>query len=169
MYPPQPQPKKSNRGLIIGCSIAAAVLLLICGGVGVALYIGAHKAGDALQSAGTAAAATTAATEFCTDVISQQYDAAYQLLSTAEQGRVGTESQFATRAAALDTSDGTVDTCEPDSSQILATVSSDGKSATAKFNVGRSNATSPGIGNITLVYEDNTWKIDGVDAALKLI
>jgi hypothetical protein len=104
---PQQQKKSSKRGWIIGCSIAAVVVLLICGGIGVALYIGAQTAGNALKSTGQAALAATQFELFCTDFETQDYGSAYQLLSSGAQGRES-QAQFATHQAALDTSDGMI-------------------------------------------------------------
>lgn len=164
---PQQQPKKSRRGWIIGCSIAAVVVLLICGGIGVALVIGAQTAGNALQTKAQQLAATGIATAFCGDFVATSYTDAYQLLSKAEQARVGTPDQFATHAGTLDTSDGQVTGCEPDTSNPLATIN--GNNATVKFTVQRSNQTGTATGTIRLVHEDNTWKIDGADSSLTLL
>lgn len=170
--PPQyqpPQPKKSKKGWIIGCSIAALVVLLACGGIGVALYIGANKAADAVKSTGQASLASAQVVLLCTAFEAQDYNSAYQLLSTAEQGRVGTPDQFAQRADAQDTSAGTVVGCQPTDSPPLASISSDGKSATLKIAVQRSDQTGTSSGTVRLVLENDTWKIDGADSALKLL
>lgn len=172
-YPPQQPPypqqpvKKSNRGWIIGCSIAAVVVLLICGGVGVALYIGGRAAGDKLQSAGNQITVTAQVTLFCTDVATQNYGSAYQLLSSAKQGSAS-QDQFTTHAAALDSSDGSVTTCDIDPSHTLSTVSSDGKSATVQLQVARGSNANLATGTMTLVYENSEWKVDSADSALKL-
>ena len=168
-YPQQPQPKKSKKGWIIGCSIAALVVLLACGGIGVALYIGANKAADAVKSTGQASLASAQVVLLCTAFEAQDYNSAYQRLSTAEQGRVGTPDQFAQRADALDTSAGTVVGCQPTDSPPLASISSDGKSATLKIEVQRSDQTGTSSGTVRLVLENDTWKIDGADNALTLL
>lgn len=162
------QPKKSNRGWIIGCSIAAVVVLLICGGIGVALYIGAQKAADAITTTGQGTLAAGQVLIFCTDFESQDYNGVYQLLSSAEQGRVGTPEQFAQRAATLDVSAGMVSGCQPTGNPPIASVSSDGKSATIKVEVVRSNQTGTASGTIRLVLENGAWKIDSADSSLKL-
>jgi hypothetical protein len=166
LYPQQPV-KKSNRGWIIGCSIAAAVVLLICGGVGIALYIGAQKAGDTLKSAGNQITAAAQVSLFCTDVESQDYGSAYQLLSSAKQSSASQE-QFTTHAAALDTSDGDVTNCTIDPNHTLPTISGDGKTATAQLQVARGSNANLATGTMTLVYENSQWKIDSADSALKL-
>ncbi|HEY7341859.1 MAG TPA: hypothetical protein VH591_13335 [Ktedonobacterales bacterium] len=167
--PPQypQQPKKSRRGWIIGCSIVAVVVVLICGGIGVALVIGAQTAGNVLQTKAQQLAATGIATAFCGDYVTTSYTDAYQLLSKAEQARVGTPDQFATHAGTLDTSDGQVTGCEPDTNNPLATIN--GNNATVKFTVQRSNKTGTATGTIKLVHEDNTWKVDGADSSLTLL
>ncbi len=143
-------------------------MLLICGGIGAVLYIGAQRAGTAISSAGNQLAAATQVGLFCTDFMSQDYGSAYQLLSTAEQGRVS-QTTFATREAALDTSAGNVATCTLDSSHPLPTISSDGKSATAQVQVARGDNASLATGTVSLVYEDGAWKIDSADSSLKLL
>jgi hypothetical protein len=167
--PPQypQQPKKSNRGWIIGCSIAAVVVLLICGGVGVALYIGAQTAGNAIKSTGQSALAAAQVGFFCTDIMSQDYGSAYQLLSSSAQGSQS-QAQYATHAQALDASDGTVDTCTMDTNHPLPTLSGDGKTATAQVQVARGENANLTTGTIKLVYENDQWKIDSADSSLKL-
>ncbi len=163
---PQP-PKKSNRGWIIGCSIAAVVVLLICGGVGVALYIGAQTASNALKNGGNAITAAAQVTLFCTDFETQDYGSAYQLLSSGEQGRQS-QSQFTTHQAALDASDGDVATCTIDPNHALPSISSDSKTATAQMQVARGENANLATGSVTLVYENGQWKIDSADSSLKL-
>ena len=168
-YPQQPQqPKKSNRGWIIGCSIAAVVLLLICGGVGVSFVIGAQKAADAVKSSGNAITAAAQVTLFCSDFETQDYGSAYQLLSAAAQGRQS-QSQFATHQAALDTSDGMVATCTIDPNHALPSISSDGKTATAQIQVARGDNANLATGALQLVYEGGQWKVDTADSSLKLL
>ncbi len=164
---PQQQPKKSRRGWIIGCSIAAVVLILICSGIGVAVYIGAQTAGNALKNSGNALTASTQVELFCTDFQTQDYGSAYQLLSSAAQGHES-QSQFATHQAALDTSDGTVATCTIDPNHVLPSISSDGKTATAQVQVARGDNASLTTGTVKLVYESGQWKIDSADSSLKL-
>ncbi|HKW23377.1 MAG TPA: hypothetical protein VJO13_18490 [Ktedonobacterales bacterium] len=167
--PPQypQQPKKSNRGWIIGCSIAAVVVLLICGGVGVALYIGAQTASTALKNGGNAITAAAQVTLLCTDFETQDYGSAYQLLSSGAQGRES-QAQFTTHQAALDTSDGNVATCTIDPNHALPSISSDSKTATAQVQVARGENANLATGTVKLVYENNQWKIDSADSSLKL-
>ena len=167
--PPQypQQPKKSNRGWIIGCSIAAVVVLLICGGVGVALYIGAQTASNALKNGGNALTAATQVALFCTDFQTQDYGSAYQLLSSGAQGSQS-QSQFTTHQAALDTSDGDVATCTIDPNHALPNISSDSKTATAQVQVARGENANLATGTVKLVYEDNQWKIESADSSLNL-
>jgi hypothetical protein len=164
---PQQQPKKSNRGWIIGCSIAAVVVLLICGGIGVALYIGAQTASNAIKNGGNAITAAAQVTLFCTDFETQDYGSAYQLLSSGAQGRES-QSQFTTHQAALDTSDGNVATCNIDPNHALPSISSDSKTATAQMQVARGENANLATGTVKLVYENNQWKIDSADSSLKL-
>jgi hypothetical protein len=172
-YPQQPpppypqQPKKSNRGWIIGCSIAAVLVLLICSGVTAAIVIAGRTAGDKLQSAGNQITAAAQVTLFCTDVESQDYGSAYQLLSSAKRGSTS-QTEYATHAAALDTSNGDITTCTIDPNHTLPTINSDGKSAIAQMQVARGENANLATGSIQLVYENGQWKIDSADSSLKL-
>lgn len=164
---PQQQQKSSKRGWIIGCSIAAVVVLLICGGIGVALYIGAQTASNAIKNGGNAITAAAQVTLFCTDFETQDYGSAYQLLSSGAQASQS-QSNFTTHQAALDTSDGDVATCTIDPNHALPSISSDNKTATAQVQVARGDNSNLTTGSIKLVYEDNQWKIDSADSSLKL-
>lgn len=148
--------------------LALLALLLLCGGVGAAVYIGVQKAGDALGTTFSAAQAAKQVGFFCTYIETQNYSMAYHLLSTVKQGNVS-ESDFAAHATALDASDGWVVTCAIDSDHQQPTLSSDGKSATAWIQVARSDNAKIVKGAMQLVFEDGEWKIDSADASLKLL
>ena len=167
-YPQQQPPKKSNKGWIIGCSIAAVVVLLACGGIFAAVVIAGRAAGAQLQSTGTQLTTVSQVTLFCTAFESQDYGSAYQLLSSAQQGRIS-QADFSTHAAALDTSDGEVTTCTIETNHPLPTISSDGKTATAQMQVARGSNANLATGTVKLVLEDGVWKIDSADASLKLL
>src|SRR5690349_16889759 len=83
----QPQQKHSGRGEVIGWYIAATVLMLICVGAGLALYIGPQLAKDAIRSGAAAIGASSQVSQFCDDYRLQDYGDAYQHLSAAAQGR----------------------------------------------------------------------------------
>ncbi len=147
--------------------IAILALLLLCGGVGAAVYIGVQKAGDALRTTVSAAQAAKQVGFFCTYVESQNYRMAYHLLSAVKQGNVS-ESDFATHAAALDKRDGWVVTCAIATDHPDPTISGDGKSATARIQVARSDNAKIVNGAMKLVFEDSAWKIDSADSSLTL-
>jgi hypothetical protein len=174
LYPQQPQyaqqapqqPKKSSKkGWIIGCSIAALVVLLACGGIGVALYIGAQKAADAVQSGASAVTAAAQVTLYCTDIEEQQYGSAYQLLSKSAQGS-HTQQEYTTLMQSLDTNAGQVATCNMDPNHTLPSIN--GNTATAQVQVARGDNANLATGSVKLVLEDNQWKIDSADSSLKL-
>ena len=77
------------------------------------------------------------------------------------------ELRFA--STALDDSDGWVVTCAIAADHPHPTISGDGKSATLKIAVQRSDQTGTSSGTVRLVLENDTWKIDGADSALKLL
>jgi hypothetical protein len=165
MPPPQPQ-KSSNRGLFIGCGIALAVVLLLCGGVGVAGYFGLLKLGDAAKNIGTAATASLVVTEFCTDMQSQNYGQAYQVLSSNVQSQQ-TQAQFVKAMQDRDTADGAIQLCTESQSDALPTVS--GSTATIQIQVARGDSNNVKTGTLTLVQEGNDWKVDGSDSSLGLL
>ena len=148
--------------------IAVLALVLLCGGVGAAVYSGVQKTGDAIITSLTEAQAARQVGFFCTYVVTQNYSMAYHLLSAAKQGNVS-ESDFATHAAALDESDGWAVTCAIAADHPHPTISDDGKSATAWIQVARGENAKIVSGAMKLVLEDSEWKIDSADAALKLL
>lgn len=171
----QPSPPKHRYTHSTGVSkngyyaiIAAALLLLICAGAGVAIFIGAQKAKEAVQSNVAALAASAKVRLFCQNYELQTYGSAYQMLSKAAQGRTS-QTQFASRQAAVDVSAGSVVTCTVDSDHSRPSISSDGKTATAWLQVVRGTNAQLTTGTLTLVYEDSEWKIDSADSSLKLL
>lgn len=164
----QPQQKSSERSEVIGWAIAATLLLLICIGASVALYIGVQKAKDVVHSNVAALAASAKARAFCQSYEARDYDTAYQILSKAAQGRTSL-TQFTSHQMAVDTSMGNVMSCTMNSAHSPPILSSDGKAATAWIQVVRGANTKPITGTLTMVYEDNTWKIDSADSALTLL
>ncbi len=165
-YAPPMQPQKSsNRGLLIGCGIALVVVLLICGGIGIAGYIGAQRAGDAVKNIGTAATAALVVTEFCGEMQTQEYGQAYQDLSSNVQSKQ-TQDQFVKAMQDKDTKDGAVQLCSPVSSDALPNIS--GSTATIQIQVARGDANNVKTGTLTLVQQGNDWKVDSADSSLDL-
>jgi uncharacterized protein HemX len=171
----QPSPPKHRNAPSAGVSnggwyaiIAAALLLLICAGAGVAMYIGAQKAKDVATYNVAALSASAKARQFCQNYELQTYGPAYQMFSKAAQGRVS-QTQFASRQAAVDASAGNVVTCTVDSDHSRPSVSSDGKTATIRLQVVRGPNAQLTTGTLTLVYEDSEWKVDSADSSLKLL
>jgi hypothetical protein len=164
----QPRQKSSGRRDIIVWCIAAALLLLICVGAGVALYIGPQMAKDAIRSGAAAIGAASRVSQFCSDHRSQDYGDAYQHLSAAAQGRTS-QTTYVAHQQALDESAGAVTTCTIDSNHTMPSMSNDGNTATAQIQVARGTNAKPTTGTLTLVYEDDTWKIDSADSSLMLL
>jgi hypothetical protein len=152
---------------IIGCTISALALLILCGGVGLALYIGVQTAGDALKASFTAAKAARQAGSFCSYVELQDYSTVYDMLSTVKQGSTS-QSDFARHAAVLDASAGAVVTCTIDPNQPQPTISGDGKRATVRVQVARGDNANLAHGTMKLILENDEWKIDSADSSLKL-
>lgn len=167
-YVQQPQQKDSERSEVIQWAIAAMLLILICVGAGVALYIGPQMAKDAIRSGAAAIGAASQVGHFCGAYRSQDYVSAYQLLSAAAQGRTS-QTKYVSHQQALDESAGAVTTCTIDSNHKMPSISSDGNTATAQIQVARGANAKPTTGTLTLIYEHDTWKIDSADSSLTLL
>ncbi|HEY7341858.1 MAG TPA: hypothetical protein VH591_13330 [Ktedonobacterales bacterium] len=165
---PQPRRKSSERSEVIKWAIAATLLILICVGASVAIYIGVQKGKDIVHSNVAALAVSAKVRAFCQSYETRNYDAAYQLLSKAAQGRAS-PTWFTSHQTAVDASAGNVMSCTMDSDHSLPSLSSDGKIATAWIQVVRGANAKPATGTITLVYEDSAWTIDRADSSLTLL
>lgn len=164
--------ERSAKSRLFTVAAIALVALMIIGTIAFAHSYGA-KTADVPANPTSAAVAeaqlvTAVSAVFCTDFSLQQYLQAYQLLSQAEQARVGTAAEFAARAQALDSSDGIVRVCQTTNAQPFATLSHDRKSAIEQVSVRRSKQLGIITGYLKFVYEGNAWKIDVIDSALKL-
>jgi hypothetical protein len=51
----------------------------------------------------------------------------------------------------------------------MPSMSNGGNTATAQIQVARGTNAKPTTGTLTLVYEDDTWKIDSADSSLMLL
>jgi hypothetical protein len=163
--PLQLQPSKNSwKSWIIGCSIAAGVVIVLCAVLGVALvrflYDPIVREQDAKASI----------QNFCQELVSQEYVLAYNYLSTAAKGRSGTVDQFMNQLAILDSSQGIVTSCSIDLDTLRAAAAhSTGERMDVYVYVSRGNSTSndPNQGGdsvrITLVFENDAWKVDAAD------
>src|SRR5690348_4281916 len=154
MMPPAAPRKKSRKGLWITLGVIAGVLVLACGGIGFFLF----SIGQAV------AQPITAATTFCTDLKTQNYTAAYGLLSTKQKGQV-TQDLFSQGAKLQDQVDGQVTSCtlQSNSSAGFQFDSSKG-TATLPATVQRTQAWT---GKLQLVKQGSGWKIDDIDQSLQ--
>lgn len=158
------QPKHSAKSWIIGCSIAAGVVIFLCTLMSFALFqVVMHPIGREVDARATIE-------DFCLEMQSQEYALAYSHLSTAAKGRVGAVDQFVNQLATLDRSQGIVTSCVIDLDTLRAAAAhSDGKRMDVYLGVFRGNNTSddPGLSNtsvmLTLVFENNAWKVDAAD------
>ena len=97
----------------------------------------------------------------------QDYALAYSYLSTAAKGRIGAVDQFVNQLAILDRSQGIVTSCVVDLDTLRAAAAhSDGKRMDVYLGVSRGNNTSDDPNRsdmsvmLTLVFENNAWKVD---------
>ncbi|HEY1389128.1 MAG TPA: hypothetical protein VGF38_11340 [Ktedonobacterales bacterium] len=159
-------PKNSKKSWIIGCSVAAAMVIFLCTLMSFALFRAVY------DPIGREVDARTTIENVCLEVQRQEYALAYDHLSTAAKGRVGAVDQFARQLAALDSSEGIVTSCVIDLDTLRAAAAhSDGKRMDVYIGVLRGNNTSndPNWTDksvmLTLVFENNAWKVDDADPA----
>jgi limonene-1,2-epoxide hydrolase len=153
---PAAPPKKSRKGLFIGCGIALVVVLLACGVLG---FLGYSAAQAALQP-------IKASQTFCNDLKAQDYTSAYGMLSTTYQGQV-TQDQFTQASQLHDQIDGSVKTCAPASGNTSSfNFSLDSSKTTASFDV-TVTRNKEFTGKLSLVKQGSDWKIDAIDPALQ--
>jgi hypothetical protein len=162
---PQP-PRESNRALWITLSIVGGVLLVVCVSCSVLFAI---SIGRAANNVNQFLGPTIAADTFCMDMQEQQYAVAYGQLSRTLQSQM-TQSQFVSAANARDQASGPVTGCTPDTSSPRG--GANGAPALVHVTVTRgsgSGADFTSSGDLTLVQEDGTWKVDAIDSSLGLI
>ena len=154
-------PKDSRKSWIIGCSIAAGAVIVLCTLMSLALFRVVY---DPIEREVDAKAMMRT---FCREMESQDYVRVYNYLSIAAKARLGTVDQFMNRAATLDRSEGIVNSCAADSDSLRAAAThSDGKRMDVGVQVFRGNGTSndpkwhDASVTIKLVLEDNAWKVD---------
>ena len=165
---PQQQPKNSRKSWIIGCSIASGVVIILCTVLCTVMSFALFPV--VFDPIGRETDAKTTIQNLCLEMQRQNYERAYNYLSIAAKGRVGTVDQFMNRVTTLDRSEGIVTSCVIDSDSLrAAAMHSDGKRMYVGIWVFRGNNTSNDPAwsdksvNITLVHENNAWKVDDAD------
>jgi hypothetical protein len=128
--------------------VVGALLLLLIGG-GAFLYAQYSAPG-------------TAAAHFCGDLKTQNYHAAYRLLSTGLRTQVD-EDQFVQDAQELDTAEGKARTCGQASGSDAYRYSLFGSAATVNIAIGRSAVWQ---GAMSLKSESGDWKVDALASSL---
>jgi hypothetical protein len=159
-------PKNSAKSWIIGCSVTAGVVIFLCTLMSFALFLAVYHPIER-ETDGKAAIQN-----FCRAMQVQDYVLAYNTLSRAARGRIGTVDQFVNQLATLDRSQGVVTSCVIDFDTLRAAAAhSDGKRMVVYIGVLRGNTTSnaPNWSDesvmLTLVFENNAWKVDDADPA----
>jgi hypothetical protein len=154
-YPPYgaPPPQRSNRTLWIVLGSVGGVLLLVC--IACAVLI------SFVVRSPTFAVGTTVGL-FCSYEQSQQYDSAYNQLSTNLRASIS-QDQFTQESQNQDTASGTIQQCnvaqDSNAPQFGNTQSS------IDISVTRRGGTAQ-TGTLTLVNEHGGWKIDSFDSTL---
>lgn len=131
-------------GLLAGVSLSGVMLILL-------LTFAAPAANQAPPSP------QPTAQSFCADLVMRHYDAAYALLSTAQQAQ-GTAAQFTASQRELDTLQGPVTQCVSTVSHVGAT------QASATLRITRNARTSDGA--LTLVLQGSSWRVDSYDTSV---
>lgn len=150
---PPTQPVRKRRHPV-RIAVLILLVLLVLGAGGLFLYARAFEG-----------AITAAAQSFCSDLKSQNYSGAYALLSTGYQAKV-TPQQFAQAGQLHDQIDGKVQNCSAsgEASGLGAVLQLGSTSVTFPARITRSKSFS---GNMTLVNQGGTWKVDAVDESLQ--
>ena len=158
---PHQPPKGSRKAWIIGCSIAAGAVVILCALMSLALFRAVY---DPIAREVDAKAMLQ---PFCREMESQDYARVYNYLSIGAKGRFGAADQFMNHAATLDRSDGIVNSCALDADSLrAAAVHSDGKRMDVGIGVSRGNSTRNDPNwhaasvTIKLVLENDAWKVD---------
>jgi hypothetical protein len=139
-------------------------VILLCALSSFALF---HIVFDPFQREGDAKATLQ---NFCRAMQYHDYVPAYNSLSSAARGRMGTVDQCMTQVTALDRSEGSVTHCGIDLDTLRAAAAHrDGEHMGVGLLVSRENwtRTDPNGSDksvwITLVLENNAWKVDNAD------
>jgi hypothetical protein len=148
-----PAQKPSRRGLKVALIVAGVVLLLgVLGGGAAAVVLSQFGAPGA------------AALQFCNNLKTQSYDAAYGMLSSDLKSSFS-QTDFSTGVSALDTAEGKVTGCQQAQGSNTYSYSLGASTATVKAQITRSTQ-----GNLTgvlhLKNQSGSWKIDGIDSSL---
>src|SRR5690348_6518185 len=160
------QPKSSAKSWVIGCSIAAGVVICLCTLTSFALFRVVY---DPIEREVDGKAAIQ---NFCQAMQAQDYVVAYNTLSRAARGRMGAVDQFMTQMAILDQTQGSVTSCGIDLDTLRASAThSDGERMDVQVYVSRGNtisdSNSPSWNGtavmLALVFENDSWKVDAVD------
>jgi hypothetical protein len=157
IMPPAHPPRRSHRTLWTVLGISTVLLILIGGVIGVVVVprlIELAKPFDAAKA-------------FCNDLVAQDYNAAYDVLTSDFQARL-TRDQFVRDNRANDARDGRIQSCgaaihgDISPSQI----SFDLGDTRAQFTYVFARTQQDFVGLITLVKAGDTWKLDALDASL---
>lgn len=148
--PPAPPKKRSLTWLWITLAVVAA-LVVACVGVGV----------YALAQLGAPAAA---ASQFCAELKTQNYDTAYGMLS-AKLKAAYSNTQFDHANEALDAAEGKVTACGAGSGSNAYSYTLGSDHATVVAVVTRATQ-GPLQGGVHLVSESGAWKVDAMDTSL---
>ncbi len=145
-----PAPPKSRRTLWITLGAIAAVAL-VAGGGGALAYRQYTAPGNA-------------ATQFCTDLKTQSYSVAYDLLSAGQQAQFSRD-QFVQGSQTLDQVEGKVVSCQLANTSGAYGYSLGSSSATLATVITRANVGSL-HGAVHLKSENGAWKVDRLDTSL---
>ncbi len=158
--------QNSRKPWIIGCSIAVGVFILLCALIGLS-FLGLFG-----EPVGREVSARTSLQNFCQAMLHQEYDRAYDGLSSAAKRRIGSVNQFKHHMVSLDQSLGIITLCDIDPDTLRASANhSDGQHMSVYVYVYRGNNTSPNPDSsnvsvqLSLIREHDSWQVDTADPA----
>ena len=149
-----PQPPQRKRSLTWLWITLGALVVLIAAGGGGAIYVVSQLVAPA-----------AAATQFCNDLKTQSYDAAYTLLSSSMRAQYS-HDQYVQGNQALDQLEGQVTACKPQTSGSGYHYGFGATTAAVAASISRNKQSSSLTGSLRLVSEGGAWKVSAVDTSL---
>jgi hypothetical protein len=156
VYPPMP-PRRSRRTPWTALGIGAALFVLLASVVGFVL----------VPRLIALAAPFDATKAFCNDLVAQDYDSAYAMLTPAFQAQI-TRDQFVQDNHANDARDGRVQSCGEATHGDIAPsqIHFNLGDTQAQFTYVFSRSQRDFVGLVSLVKSGGAWKLDSIDASL---
>ncbi len=151
---PNPTPaQRSRRGLWIGLAALVVVVLLLAGG---AVVYSSYQNGEAARP-------VAAANAFCQALETQNYTAAYGMLSSAYTAKLS-QADFTQANQLHDQLDGKVKDCSVQAPSPAGFSFTHSTAADLSAKITRNKTFS---GGISLIKQGDNWKVNAIDASLQ--